>query len=127
LFLWSDSEEFAHREIDVEAGLWGDPRNPTGNMQFVLQPYAVPGNLLRFWLGKFKGPSVHSFTWTPGRIAFETSKGGTVVKRFVVSRGVPPPGVGQHVRINLWNSTGALIADGLTEVLVTDFDYEPWR
>ena len=125
MFLWSDNEEFAHREIDIEAGRWGDPRND--DMQFVLQPYSVPSNMLRFSLGRFIDASIHSFTWAPGRIVFETLNGGTTVKRFEVSGGVPPPGGGQHVRINLWNTTETLISDGLTEVVITNFTYEPWR
>jgi hypothetical protein len=139
LFLWSDSDDFAHREIDIEAGVWGTPRGAAGarnnrvdrppqeDMQFVLQPFTVPGNMVRFSLGTFKGPSVHSFTWTPGRIAFETTNGGRVVKRFVLDRGVPPPGPDQHVRINLWNTTRELATDGVAEVVVKDFSYEPRR
>jgi len=125
MFLWSDNDDFAHREIDIEAGRWGRPGNQ--DMQFVLQPHTTPGNVLRFSLGAFNGPSVHEFTWTPGRIEFQTSNGHVVVKRFVVARGVPPPGGAQHVRINLWNTAHELAEDGVAEVLLTDFCYEPGR
>jgi hypothetical protein len=33
----------------------------------------------------------------------------------------------QRVRINLWNTTRDLSLDGLEEVLVTNFAYEPLR
>ena len=125
MFLWSDDEDFAHREIDIEAGRWGQVDNE--DMQFVLQPYTVPENILRFRLGAFKGPSFHEFTWAPGRIAFQTTSGGQVVKTFTVTRGVPPPGGGQQVRINLWNTTRELSRDGLAEVLLSNFSYEPLR
>jgi hypothetical protein len=133
LFLWSDSDELAHREVDIEAGRWGEPRNearsgkqPTNDMQFVLQPFAVPGNMIRFALGTFRGPSVHTIIWAPGRISFETSNGRRVVQRFSVSRDVPRGGA-PHLHINLWNTTRQLANDGLTEVLVTDFSYMPWQ
>lgn len=125
MFLWSDDGDFAHREIDIEAGRWGERDNE--DMQFVLQPYAVPGNVLRFHLGAFRGPSVHEFTWAPGRIDFRTSNGGGLVKTFTVTRGVPPPGGNQQARLNLWNTTRVLSQDGLAEVLITKFAYEPLR
>ena len=125
MFQWADDEGFADREIDIEAGRWGRPGNQ--DMQFVVQPHTVPGNLRRFALGAFNGPSVHEFAWTPGRVEFQTSNGGVLVQRFAVTRGVPPPGGAQHVRINLWNTTHELAEDGVAEVLVTDFCHEPRR
>jgi hypothetical protein len=69
MFLWSDSDDFAHREIDIEDGRWGHPQND--DMQFVVQPDAAPGNMLRFSLGRFRG---HRRTPSPGRRAESPSK-----------------------------------------------------
>ena len=118
MFLWSDDPEFAHREIDVEAGRWGDVSND--DMQFVLQPFSVPGNMLRFPLGVYRGPSVQNFSWRPGRIDFETINGGTLVRRFSVTRGIPPTGGRQRVRLNLWNASNPFARDGLREVVVDE-------
>lgn len=124
MFTWSDALEYAHREIDVEISRWG--RAGSDDAQFVVQPYDVPGSIVRFALPAARLPSIHGFSWRPGQVDFESRAGDVVVRRAQLTRHVPPAG-GEHARINLWSTTGRPPRAGLTEVLVKSFVFEPAR
>ena len=49
LFTWSDAPGYAHREIDVECGTWGNASD-ANNAQFVVQPYRPRGHLIRYYV-----------------------------------------------------------------------------
>lgn len=108
LFTWSDQPAFSHREIDIEISRWGQEGND--NAQFVVQPYTQPKNIVRFSIPRGLSGSVHTFLWTPDRVAFrsfsnaETLKGGrsgTILHAHTVTGGIARPG-GENARINLW-------------------------
>ncbi|MEX1173946.1 MAG: glycoside hydrolase family 16 protein, partial [Chloroflexota bacterium] len=71
LFTWSDKARFAHREIDIEFAKWGNATDPT-NAQFVVQPHATAGHLHRFEQPP-DATTTHSFTWTKGRIVWQST------------------------------------------------------
>jgi len=62
LFTWSNAGDFAHREIDVEGGRWGDSGD-FNNTQFVVQPYYLSNHLVRYRIPPGATNSMHSFNW----------------------------------------------------------------
>ena len=72
MITWDEQgAEQNHRELDIEISQWGDRSIP--NAQYVIQPYYVPANVVRFTAPP--GPLTHSFRWEPGRAAFRTIRG----------------------------------------------------
>jgi hypothetical protein len=136
LFTWSDDpgEEGTHKELDVEIGRWGNPRlnadgtpNPkSDNVQFVVQPYARQENIVRFPLPVDASTSVHAFTWTYRKAHFTSSVRGAVVEDYVFTHRVPDPDR-QNFRVNLWIALGHIPADGIREVTIRKFEFEPER
>ena len=122
MFIWSDAPDYHHREIDIEISRWGQPGD--NNVQFVVQPYTIPGNLVRFMLPPANSASIHSFTWTAGQVVFETVSGGVLVKREVIRRNIPEPG-GENARINLWSMLPHWARDGVAELVIKRFSFEP--
>ena len=103
MLTWDDQgPEQNHREMNIEISQWGDRSIP--NAQFVLQPYYVPANVVRF--AAPSGTLTHSFRWEPGRAWFKTVRGrnataGALVAQHEFTSGVPTPG-GERVRMNLY-------------------------
>src|SRR6202035_143854 len=93
--------ESTRRELDVELGRWGQLENT--NVNYVVQPYYVPANILAFRLPP--GAYTHSFRWEPGQVMFSTvagsgNAGGRVINQHVFTSGVPSP-EGKSIRIGL--------------------------
>jgi hypothetical protein len=109
------------REMDVEISQWGEPASK--NAQYVVQPYYVPANAVRFFAPA--GPLTHSFHWEAGRVRFETTAGAKRIDQHSFSSGVPAPG-NEQVHINLYvfdNPAHPLQRE--TEVVVEQFEYLP--
>lgn len=125
LFTWNDKPAYAHREIDVEFARWGNAADPT-NAQYVVQPYDVAGHLHRLTQPSPAAPTVHGFTWRPGRIDFASSDLLAWDHDWsYVGSDVPRSG-GERVRLNLWLFGGASPANGQeVEVVVTGFTFTP--
>jgi hypothetical protein len=128
MFTWDDSgADQNHREVDVEISRWGDANSK--NTQYVVQPYYVPANVVRFMTPA--GAVTHSFRWEPGRVSFESALGagtgrpGRVVSEHVFTSGVPSPG-GELVHLNLYsfdNKRNPL--RNASEVVIEKFEYLP--
>jgi len=126
MFTWDDlGVEQNHREMGVEISRWGDPAS--NNAQYVIQPYYVPANVVRF-----KAPAgrlVHSFKWQPGRVLFKTVAGPGRASRVVAEQeltsGVPTPGT-ETIRINLYvfGYSSIPLKNG-AEVVIEKFEYLP--
>src|ERR1700755_2455915 len=72
LITWDGAgTESNRRGLDVELGRWGYIDND--NAHYVVQPYYVPGNIVRFRLPS--GIFTHSFRWEPGQVTFWTVVG----------------------------------------------------
>ena len=115
--------ESTRRELDIELGLWGYPDNT--NVNYVVQPYYVPANVLAFRVPP--GLYTHSFQWEPGKVTFSmiAGSGGRVSNRHVFSSGVPSP-VGQTVRIALYVfHQGNIPLKNENEVIIDKFEYLP--
>lgn len=127
LFTWDEAEAGqTHREMNIELARWGDAGSK--NAQFVVQPYYVPANVIRF--NAPAGVLTHSFRWEPGRVAFKTVRGPEadgpgVVANHVFTSGVPSPG-GESVHLTFYifgNAPNPLQTD--VEVVIEKFEYLP--
>ena len=116
-----------YKEMDIEISRWGEARGK--NAQYVLQPYYIPANVVRFLAPA--GRLTYSFDWEPGRAAFRTVRGGEdrakagVVASHVFTSGVPSPG-GETLQLNLYvfGNQRASLQHG-AEVVVEKFEYLP--
>lgn len=128
MYTWDDSgADPNHRELDIEISRWGDPLSK--NAQYVVQPYYVPANVVRFKAPS--GPLTHSFRWEPGRVSFRTVRGSVATKesRVVAERvfrsGVPSPGSELvHLNLYLFGSPPGPQRNQ-TEVVIEKFEYLP--
>jgi hypothetical protein len=91
------------REMDIEVSRWGEPEDK--NAQYVIQPYVVPANTVRF--AAPEGPLMYWMVWQPGRVSFKTirgsapARGSDVVAEHVFTSGVPSAG-NERIHLNLW-------------------------
>ncbi|WP_051978942.1 hypothetical protein [Edaphobacter aggregans] len=113
------------RELDIELSRWGYSNND--NAHYVIQPYYVPANIVRFRVPG--GVFTHSFRWEPGQVTFSTVAGsgnaGRVLNQHVFTSGVPSPG-GQSVRIALYVfHQGQIPVKDENQVIIDKFEYLP--
>ena len=127
MFTWDDADAGQnHREMNIELTRWGDAGSK--NAQYVVQPYYVPANVVRFNVPA--GILTHSFRWEPGRVAFKTVRGPVadgpaLVAEHVFTSGVPAPG-GESIHLNLFifgNAKDPL--QKAAEVVIEKFEYLP--
>jgi len=114
-------------EMDIELSRWGEPE--ARNAQFVIQPYHIPANTIRFETP----PGIVTFMmrWEPGRASFRAFRGEASrwnlnpVREHIFTSGVPAPGH-ESVHLNLYVFDH--VSDPLrkpTEVVVEKFEYLP--
>jgi hypothetical protein len=114
------------RELDIELSRWGYVNND--NAHYVVQPYYLPANILRFRIPA--GVFTHSFHWEPGQVTFSTAAGsggaGTpVMKQHVFTSGVPAAG-NETVRISLYVfERGQVPLKSQNEVVIEKFEFLP--
>jgi hypothetical protein len=125
LFTWDNSiVDTNHRELDTEISRWGDPEGK--NAQYVVQPYYVPANVVRF--SAPSGRLTYSFRWEPGRASFKTQPagaGGKTIAEHTFTSGVPLPG-GEAVHMNLYVFANAKQPQQHeVEVVIEKFEYLP--
>jgi hypothetical protein len=115
------------REMEIEISRWGELSSK--NAQYVVQPYYVPANVVRFVAPG--GLLTHWLRWEPGRATFRTvrgfasSMGSDAVGGHVFTSGVPPPG-SEKIHMNLYvfdNKSNPLQRE--FEVIVEKFEYLP--
>jgi hypothetical protein len=109
------------REMNIEISRWGEPTNK--NAQYVIQPYHVPANTVRF--NAPSGMLTFTLRWEPGRASFKTARASDFVAEHVFTSGVPSPG-NETIHINLYvfeNKRYPLKHEA--EVIVEKFEYLP--
>lgn len=130
MFTWNDAPDYHHREIDIEVSRWGRAENENG--QFVVQPYRVPQNIVRFQIPSGLPASKHLFTWKPDSVFCQSVNGSaspqsSIIKEYTFTQGVPRAG-GENVRINIWLLAGRPPADSKeAEVMISKFEFVPWQ
>ncbi len=101
LFTWD--ELGPPREMDIEITRWAEPQDK--NAQFVVQPYIVPANTIRF--NAPPGTLTYLMDWEPGRVSFKTIRGAqvkggsAVVAEHVFTSGIPSAG-NERIHMNLY-------------------------
>jgi hypothetical protein len=125
LFTWDDVGP--PREMDIEISRWGEPADK--NAQFVVQPYVVPANTVRFTAPQ--GTLTYSINWQPGRVDFKTARGATsntgsdVIAEHVFTSGVPSPGNERiHMNLYVYNNQNYPLQSG-SEVVIEKFEFLP--
>lgn len=115
------------RELDIEISRWGI--TTTDNAQYVVQPYYIPVNIVRFPAPG--GILTHSIHWEPGRATFSTvaqsrdAATPRVVNEHVFTSGVPSAG-GDAVRMNFYVlGKGPVPLKSSAEVVIDRFEYLP--
>jgi hypothetical protein len=109
------------REMDIEISRWGEPEDK--NAQYVVQPYVVPANTVRF--DAPEGTLASWINWEPGRVSFKTIRGSSTVSEHVFTSGVPSPG-SERIHMNLWTyNTGQHPLQHEFEVVIEKFEFLP--
>ena len=129
LFTWDGAGPEQNRhELAFEISRWGSPYD-NDNMGFVVQPYYVPTNIVRFHAPV--GVITNSFRWEPGQATFTTypgshlTGGATPVNQHVFSSGIPAPS-GHAARMNLYIfGKGEVPLQHENEVVIEKFAYYP--
>jgi hypothetical protein len=126
-FTWDDTRsEGFHNELDIELSRWGDPN--AKNAQYVIQPFYVPDNFVRFTVPA--GAMTHGFRWQPGSVSFKTLEGSTAagaktVSEHVFSSGIPTP-AGETIHIDLYDFHHVENpSQQPVEVVIESFEYSP--
>jgi hypothetical protein len=121
---WDDSGP--PREMNIEISRWGEPTSK--NAQYVVQPYYVPANTVRFTTPP--GTSTYRLLWEPGRASFKTVRGSSdresdVVAQHVFTSGIPSPGNERiHLNLYVFGNKRNPLQRGF-EVIVEKFEYLP--
>ncbi len=118
---WDDSAPY--REMNIEISRWGEAGGK--NAQYVVQPYYVPANVVRFMAPA--GVLTHILDWEAGRASFRTVRGSgsEAVAAHVFTSGVPSPNT-DAVRLNLFVfDTRPIKMQHGAEVVIEKFEYLP--
>jgi hypothetical protein len=114
LFTYDTSDTSpTNREIDFEASRFG-ALQPT-NAQYVVQPYATPGNLQRITIPSGRTTTV-SMSWVPGRVTFSgyTTRGTKTypLPSWTNTSASVPTSSTEQVHMSLWLFRGAAPTNG---------------
>ena len=119
------SVEETRRELDIELSRWGNPN--AKNAQFVVQPFYVPENVVRF--DAPAGRMTYSLRWQPESATFRAARGSApgapTINQHIFTSGIPQP-TGQTVHIDLYNfhHSGSSLQQP-AEVVIEKFEYLP--
>jgi hypothetical protein len=120
MLTWDDDTAINH-QMDIQLSQWGQTGVPNG--QFVIQPFFVPANAVRFQAPS--GTATFELRWSPGQASFEAWSGATRAAAHKFTSGVPSPGH-ESVRLNFYaypNNEHPL--QHPAEVIVENFEYLP--
>jgi hypothetical protein len=120
MLTWDDTGP--SREMNIEISRWGDPGSK--NAQFVVQPYHVPANTVRFMTPS--GTATFVLNWEPGRASFQAVRGKSdVVAGHVFTSGIPVPGNETvHMNLYVYSNRAYPLRHGM-EVIIEKFEYLP--
>jgi hypothetical protein len=132
LFTYSDDPVFTEREIDVECGRWQNPAD-TNNAQFVVQPYYIANQLVRYRVPAGLADTTHLFAWETNRISWQCQTGlysaaaTNLIASYVFTNAANVPASGDEaVHLNLWLVNGSAPTDNNeVEVIMQNFEFVP--
>ena len=125
MIVWDGSAP--NQGMSTEISRWGESAGK--NTQFVVQPYYVPANVVRFLSPP--GRLVYSFDWSMGRLTFRTERAASrgaqegTIAAHTFSSGIPDPG-GEELHLNLYDfdDRRTHLKNGV-EVIIEKFEYLP--
>ena len=127
MFTWDDAQSTNFRnELDIELSRWGDPNGK--NAQYVVQPFYVPENLVRFNVPN--GALTHTFRWEPGKVTLQTSSGSStghadVITEHVFDSGIPTP-ANERVHMDLYDFHHSGSSSNIpAEAVIEKFEFTP--
>ncbi len=132
MFTWDEARDDETRsEMDIELSQWGNPNSK--NAQYVVQPYYVPENIVRFAVPP--GPLTHVLHWAPGVGSFKTIRGdhsgpsapsaSKSVEEHVFKSDVPSPAA-ETVHIDLYDFYHSRSGPKIpAEAVIESFEYLP--
>jgi hypothetical protein len=128
MFTWDDVRSFNfHNELDIELSRWGSPDSK--NAQYVVQPFYVPENVVRFEVPA--GVVTYTFRWEPGKVSFQTVRGSSagpgapIVSEHVFTSDIPTPAA-ETVHMDLYDyHHSRSTSQQPSEVVIEKFDYLP--
>lgn len=123
MFTWSDDPAHAHREIDIEFSRWGNPSALRSGL-YAIQTGALPPPLSSSFALPRSAASVHTMTWRPRGVRFQSTAGGSTHRWSHAGPEVPVPG-DETPRINLWLYEGHAPIAGARAVVVSGFSFTP--
>ena len=120
MFTWDDAGP--PREMDIEVSRWGEPEDK--NAQFVIQPYVVPANTVRFEAPT--GTLTYRMDWGPGRVSFKAIRGASdVVAEHLFTSGVPSAGSEKiHMIVYVYSNKHHPLEHGF-ETVIEKFEFLP--
>jgi hypothetical protein len=126
IFTWDDTRsEGFHNELDIELSQWENSKGK--NAQYVIQPFYVPDNLMRFTVPS--GVLTHVMQWEPGKVSFQTFSGSSAdhgakaLSEHLFTSGVPTPD-SETVHMDLYDFHHTEHpSQQLTEVVIEQFEY----
>jgi hypothetical protein len=132
LFTYSDDPTFTDREVDVECGRWQNAAD-TNNAQFVVQPYYLANQLVRYRVPPGLADSTHLFIWETNRIRWQSQTGAysaaatNLIASYAFNTAVNVPQSGDEVvHLNLWLINGSAPTDNNeVEVVIQGFNFVP--
>ena len=120
------------QELDSEYSGSGGLIPAPNNAQFVVQPFTIPGNLVRY-----VQPAAAQFTtqmeWRADHVTFRSWNGwattpaaSDVIQQFIYTGGNIPPVGNERVRANLWLLNGAAPMNGTGDTMILhSFTFQP--
>jgi hypothetical protein len=115
------------REMDIELSRWGEPEDKSA--QFVVQPYVVPANTVRF--ESPPGLATYCMDWGQGHVAFRSARGNEPCRRseavaeHVFTSGVPYTGDEKvHMNVYVYNNKRHPLEHDF-EAVVEKFEFLP--
>ncbi len=132
LFTYDENPEYGHREIDIEFSRWGNPADEN-TAQYVIQPFHIPGNMMRFNIPAKINKTLNYFIWHPKEVFFQSLKGHpadpfnpcVLIFEWTFTQEIPPAGK-EKVHINLWLFNGnPPLNNKPVEVIINRFEFVP--
>ena len=114
-------------ELDIELSQWGKPGNK--NAQYVVQPYYIPQNIVRFSVPS--GLFTHILRWEPDLASFKTVQGSAVgagsngISEHTFTSGIPTAAA-ETVHVDLYDFYHSKSnSKRPSEVVIERFEYLP--
>ena len=132
LFTYSDDPAFTEREIDVECSRWQNAAD-TNNSQFVVQPYYLANQLVRYRVPPGLADSTHLFVWETNQISWQSQTGAyfaaatNLIAAYVFTNAANVPQSGDEVvHLNLWLINGSPPTDNNeVEIIIKSYNFVP--